>query len=62
MAARLRSEAKADEAVLSNGMYRLLGDDRRASLVELEPVEAENVGRIGAWKMTALVFKPDAAR
>jgi class 3 adenylate cyclase len=52
MAARLRAEAKADEAVLSNGLYRLLGDDRRAGLVELEPVEAENVGRIGAWKMT----------
>jgi adenylate cyclase len=52
MAARLRAEAKADEAVLSNGFYRLLGDGRHAGLVELEPVEAENVGRIGAWKMT----------
>jgi class 3 adenylate cyclase len=52
LAARLMVEAKADEAVLSNGFYRLLGDDRHADLVELEPVEAKNVGQIGAWKMT----------
>jgi class 3 adenylate cyclase len=51
MASRLTAEAKADEAVLSNGFYRLLGDDRHADLVELVPVEAKNVGRIGAWKM-----------
>jgi adenylate cyclase len=52
LAARLMVEAKADEAVLSNGFYRLLGDDRHADLVELEPVEAKNVGQIGAWKMS----------
>lgn len=52
MAARLMAEAKADEAVLSNGLYRLLEDDRRARLVKMEPIEAKNVGRISAWKMT----------
>ena len=52
MAARLMSEATADEAVLSNGVYRLLDDDLRAGMIELEPVEAKNIGRIAAWKMT----------
>lgn len=52
IAARLMAEAKGDEAILSNGVYRLLDDDDRDGLVELEPVEAKNVGRITAWKMT----------
>ncbi len=51
MAARLMGEAKGDEAVLSNGVYRLFDDDRRAGLAELDPVEAKNVGRIRAWKL-----------
>jgi class 3 adenylate cyclase len=51
MAARLMAEAKADEAVMSNGVWRLLDEERRSDLVELEPVEAKNVGRIRAWKM-----------
>lgn len=52
MAARLMGEAKADEAVLSNGVYRLLDDNLRESLAAMEPIEAKNVGRITAWKLT----------
>lgn len=54
VAARLMSHATADEIVVSNGLYQRLPEPARADFSEIDPVEAKNVGRIKAWKTTAV--------
>jgi class 3 adenylate cyclase len=51
VAARLLARAATNEIVVSNTYFRLLADRAQASFVELEPLEAKNVGLIKAWKL-----------
>ena len=51
-AARLMSEAKAGEAVVSNRFYARLDPPQQALLEKIEPIEAKNVGRIRGWRYT----------
>lgn len=50
MAARLSSVAGPGEIVVSNAFYRRLGKAYLGQFVEMEPIEAKNVGRLQAWK------------
>lgn len=54
LAARLNSVAGCGEIVLSNTLYQRLPDAVRADFQELPPVEAKNIGRIRAWKLSPL--------
>ena len=51
--ARLMSHATADEIVVSNAFYQRLPEAARAGFSSQEPIEAKNVGRIKAWKVSA---------
>ena len=51
MAARLMHVAGPSEIVVSNSFHKLLDGSTQADFQELEPVDARNVGRIGAWKL-----------
>jgi adenylate cyclase len=52
MAARLMAVAGPSEIVVSNSFYQGLDEDSQADFETVEPVEAKNVGRIKAWKIT----------
>ena len=39
------------EIVVSNMLYQRLPHAAREGFHELEPVEARNIGRVGAWKL-----------
>ena len=62
LAARLMSEARSDEAVVSNTFYTRLAPERHRLFEEVEPIEAKNVGRIQGWRTThrALASTPGA--
>ena len=51
MAARLCGVAGPSEVVVSNTFFRHLDPPAQARFVELEPVDARNVGRIRAWRL-----------
>jgi class 3 adenylate cyclase len=51
MASRLMRVAGPSEIVASNSFHQLLDGKTQAKFQELEPVDARNVGRIGAWKL-----------
>jgi len=51
LAARLNSVAGPGEIVVSNLLHQALSDSERAAFIELEPVEAKNIGRVRAWKL-----------
>jgi|SRR5215470_9110702 len=51
MAARLCGVAGPSEVVVSNTFFRHLDPPVQARFVELEPVDARNVGRIRAWRL-----------
>jgi class 3 adenylate cyclase len=53
VAARLLALAGPSEIVLSNAFHQRLDEDSQARCAEIEPVDAKNVGRIRAWKVTA---------
>jgi len=53
VAARLMSAAGPGEVVASNSFLQALDDTSRSKFQEIEPVEARNVGRIKAWKLSA---------
>jgi class 3 adenylate cyclase len=51
-AARLSSNAAPDEIVVSNALFQKLHEESQAKFQEMEPVEARNIGRIRAWKLS----------
>lgn len=51
-AARLSSNAAPDEIVVSNALFQKLDEASQAKFQEMEPVEARNIGRIRAWKLS----------
>jgi class 3 adenylate cyclase len=50
MAARLLQAASAGEIAVSNTYYQGLDETSQGDFVELEDIEARNLGRINAWK------------
>ena len=52
LAARLMSEAKADQIIATNTFYSALDPDARALFEETGAIEAKNVGRIQGWRTT----------
>ena len=50
MAARLLHVASAGEIAISNTYYQGLDEASQGDFVELEDIEAHNLGRINAWK------------
>jgi adenylate cyclase len=53
VASRLLSLAGPGEVVLSNAFHQQLDERHQARCSEIEPIDARNVGRIRAWKLTA---------
>jgi class 3 adenylate cyclase len=51
LAARLLSQAKTNEIVVSNAYFQTLSDQDQSGFQEMEPLEAKNVGLIKAWKL-----------
>jgi class 3 adenylate cyclase len=51
-AARLSSQAKPDEIVVSNSLFQKFSEESQAGFAEMEPVEAKNIGRIRAWRLS----------
>jgi class 3 adenylate cyclase len=52
VAARLTATAGPSEIVVSNAFYNDLPEDAQAAFQESDTVEAHNVGRIKAWKLS----------
>lgn len=52
LASRLVAAARAGEIVVSNSFFHELTEERKQGFVELEPLEARNVGMIKAWKLS----------
>jgi class 3 adenylate cyclase len=51
-AARLSSQAKPDEIVVSNSLFQKFSEESQTGFNEMEPVEAKNIGRIRAWRLS----------
>lgn len=51
-AARLSSTAAPDEIVASNSLFQKFPEASQEGFLEMEPVEARNIGRIRAWKLS----------
>lgn len=51
-AARLSSAAAPDEIVVSNSLFQRFNEESQAEFQTMEPIEARNIGRIRAWKLT----------
>jgi class 3 adenylate cyclase len=51
MAARLSSQARPDEIVVSNSLFQKFPEESQDGFIEMEPVEAKNIGRIRAWRL-----------
>lgn len=51
-AARLSSNAAPDEIVVSNALFQRLPEQSQAGFQQMEPIEARNIGRIRAWKLS----------
>lgn len=51
-AARLSSAAAPDEIVASNALFQKLSEESQSEFQAMEPIEARNIGRIRAWKLT----------
>jgi adenylate cyclase len=52
VASRLLTLAGPGEVVLSNAFHQRLDEQGQGRCTEIDPVDARNVGRIRAWKMT----------
>lgn len=52
MAARLMASAGPNEIVVSNAYLRELDEDIAGDFKEIEPLDAHNIGKIRAWKLT----------
>ena len=53
VAARLLAVAGPSEVVISNAFHQSLAERSQGRCIEVEPVEARNVGRIRSWKLAA---------
>jgi adenylate cyclase len=53
LADRLNALSGTGEIVMSNRLYQRLPERYRAEFVEMEPVDAKNLGRVHAWKRAA---------
>jgi len=53
VASRLLALAGPSEIVISNAFHQRLDEPSQSRCREIEPVDARNVGRIRAWKLTA---------
>lgn len=51
-AARLSSSARPDEIVVSNSLFQKFSEEAQAGFQEMDPVEARNIGRIRAWRLS----------
>lgn len=51
-AARLSSSARPDEIVVSNSLFQKFSGESQHGFEEMEPVEARNIGRIRAWRLS----------
>lgn len=51
-AARLSSAAAPDEIVVSNSLFQRFNEESQTEFRTMEPIEARNIGRIRAWKLT----------
>ncbi len=52
VAARLMAVAGPGEVAVTNSLYEAVDDEAQMLFREVEPVEARNVGRIKAWKLS----------
>jgi len=52
VAARLMATATRGQIAMSNSCHELLPEESQADFEEMAPVEARNVGRIKAWKLS----------
>jgi class 3 adenylate cyclase len=50
MAARLSSAAGPGQIVASNAFYQRINRPHRRHFVDMEPIEAKNVGKLQSWK------------
>ncbi len=62
VAARLMSAAGSSEVVASNSFLQALDHPARSKFNEIEPVEARNVGRIKAWKLSLACEASESAK
>ena len=53
LAARLVDVSGPGEVVISNTLYQALPGAEQAAFVDLDPLEAKNMGRMRAWKLAA---------
>jgi len=53
MAARLTAAAGPNEIVVSNAFFQRLPEESQNDFQEMEPMEARNIGRIKAWRLSA---------
>jgi class 3 adenylate cyclase len=51
LAARLVDVSGPGEIVISNTLYQALPGAEQAAFVDLDPLEAKNIGRVRAWKL-----------
>jgi adenylate cyclase len=52
LCARLNAISGPSEIVVSNLLHQALPDAERGAFTELEPVEAKNIGRVKAWRLS----------
>jgi class 3 adenylate cyclase len=61
MAARLMAVAGPGEVVVSNSFYQALDEGGQVGFEAIEPIEAKNIGRIKAWKLSGkTIFEENA--
>ena len=53
MAARLTAAAGPNEIVVSNAFFQRLPEASQNDFQEMEPMEARNIGRVKAWRLSA---------
>lgn len=61
MAARLLAHAGPSDVVASNAFFQALETEAQAPFTQIEPVDAHNVGRINAWRMSLAYAPPPHA-
>ena len=62
VASRLLALAGPSEIVLSNAFHQRLDEDNQTRCSEIEPVDARNLGRIRAWKLSSAADRPSGKR
>ncbi|PYR61749.1 MAG: hypothetical protein DMF85_01480, partial [Acidobacteria bacterium] len=62
VASRLLALAGPSEIVLSNAFHQRLDEDNQTRCSEIEPVDARNLGRIRAWKLSSAADRRSGKR